>query len=102
MRSLLCVSCLLNNMKNKADHFFTRQTRKDESGDICNCIYIYMYIFIYVRAKELRATRAKDQKKRTHNNEPERHFVFLLAHTHTHSHAAGHPVVYMCEKSLPQ
>lgn len=98
VRSLLCVSCLLNNMKNKADHFFTRQTRKDESGDICNCTYIYTYLYMCgPKSWGQRVLRTKKKGPTTMNLS-----VTLSFCWHTHSHAAGHPVVYMCEKSLPQ
>lgn len=98
MRSLLCVSCLFNNMKNKADHFFTRQTRKDESGDICNCTYIYTYLYMCgPKSWGQRVLRTKKKGPTTMNLS-----VTLSFCWHTHSHAAGHPVVYVCEKSLPQ
>lgn len=97
VRSLLCVSCLLNNMKNKADHFFTRQTRKDESGDICNCTYIYTYLYMCgPKSWGQRVLRTKKKGPTTMNLSVTLSFCW---HTHSHTRMQLDTRLCMCVKN---
>lgn len=63
-------------------------------------IYVIVYTYLYMcgpKSWGQRVLRTKKKGPTTMNLS-----VTLSFCWHTHSHAAGHPVVYVCEKSLPQ